>query len=83
MFTIIISHQAKKDISLLSPKLKLKLKIILQEVISQNPYIGKRLIGDLEGSYSYRLNYQDRIVYTINNESKTIFLERAKTHYGE
>jgi len=83
MFEIVITHQAKKDIDLLSPKLKLKLKTILIEILAKDPFIGKRLIGDLEGSYSYRLTYQDRIVYSINNNTKTVYLERARTHYGE
>jgi mRNA interferase RelE/StbE len=55
----------------------------LTEIISRNPYEGKKLIGDLQGSYSYRLTFRDRIVYSINEENKTIYIERAKTHYGE
>ena len=81
-YTIQITRQAKKDIDLLSPKLKQKLRAILSEVIAENPYEGKRLIGDLAGSYSYRLTYQDRIVYSIEEEIKTVYIERARTHYG-
>jgi Txe/YoeB family toxin of Txe-Axe toxin-antitoxin module len=80
--TIEITRQAKKDIDLLPSKLKQKLRTILKEVISENPYEGKRLIGDLAGSYSYRLTYQDRIVYSIEEGTKTVYIERARTHYG-
>jgi len=59
------------------------LREILIEVISRKPYEGKKLIGDLHGSYSYKLTFQDRIVYSIGEENKTIYIERAKTHYGE
>jgi Txe/YoeB family toxin of toxin-antitoxin system len=82
-YIIKITHQAKKDIDKLAPKLKEKLKDVLIEVISQNPYEGKKLLGDLRGSYSYRLSYKDRIVYYIDENKKIVYIERARTHYGE
>jgi len=83
MYTLKITHQAKKDIDTLSPKLKQKLKTILLEVIRHTPFEGKKLLGDLAGSYSYRLTYQDRIVYSVDRGRKIIYIERARTHYGE
>jgi len=82
-YKIRITNQAKKDIQKLTPKIKQKLRDILMDVISQSPYEGKRLIGDLQGSYSYRLTFHDRIVYSIDEKQKTIYIERARTHYGE
>ena len=82
-FEIRITRRAGKDIKKLSPKIKAKLRDILVEVIANDPFQGKKLIGDLEGSYSYRLTYQDRIVYSINEKQKIIYLERARTHYGD
>jgi len=82
-YTVRITRQAKKDIAALPPKLKQKLRTILTEIIAKNPYEGKKLLGDLSGSYSYRLTYQDRIVYSIDEETKTAYIERARTHYGE
>jgi Txe/YoeB family toxin of Txe-Axe toxin-antitoxin module len=63
--------------------LKQKLKTIIQDPISINPYEGKKLVGDLAGFYSIRLSLQDRIVYSIDSEQKLIYIHRAKTHYGE
>ncbi|MBC1196319.1 type II toxin-antitoxin system YoeB family toxin [Microcystis aeruginosa BLCCF158] len=60
-----------------------KLKSIIQDTLSISPYSGKKLVGDLTGFYSIRLSYQDRILYTINDEQKLIYIHRAKTHYGE
>jgi Txe/YoeB family toxin of toxin-antitoxin system len=77
------TKEAKKDIAKLTPKLKQKLKTIIQDTISINPYAGKKLVGDLAGFYSVRLSYQDRIVYTIDDEQNLIYIHRAKTHYGE
>ena len=82
-FTIRVTRQAKKDIETLSPKLKKKLYAILTETIAQDPYQGKKLMGDLLGSYSYRLSFQDRLVYSIDEKTKTVYLERARTHYGQ
>ena len=82
-YEIRVTRQAEKDIQKLSPKLKDKLYDILTEVIAKNPFEGKKLIGDLEGSYSYRLSYQDRIVYSVDTKKRIIYIERARTHYGE
>jgi len=82
-YAIRITRQARKDIEKLDSKLKEKLRVILQEVIAVNPYDGKKLIGDLAGSYSYRLTFKDRIVYSIDETEKVVYLERARTHYGE
>ncbi len=83
LYTIRIANRARKDIEKLEPKVKEKLRDILENVISQNPYEGKKLIGDLAGYYSYRLTYKDRIIYSIDEKQKIIYVERARTHYGE
>ena len=82
-YRIRFTRIAVKDFSKLTPKLRKKLQEILTEVISRDPYEGKKLIGDLHGSYSYRLTFQDRIVYSIDEENRTVYIERARTHYGE
>ena len=82
-YEIRITHRAEKDIKILTPKLKDKLFDILTEIIAKDPFQGKKLIGDLAGSYSYRLTYKDRIVYSIDPHKKIIFIERARTHYGD
>jgi mRNA-degrading endonuclease RelE of RelBE toxin-antitoxin system len=79
-YRILFTRTATKDVSKLPPKLRKKLREILTEVISRNPYEGTKFIGDLHGGYSYRLTFRDRIVYSINEENKTIYIERAKTH---
>jgi mRNA-degrading endonuclease RelE of RelBE toxin-antitoxin system len=82
-YEIHVTRRAQKDIERLTPKLRDKLYDILSEVIAKNPFEGKKLIGDLEGSYSYRLSYQDRIVYSIDTKHRIVYLERARTHYGD
>ena len=82
-FEIRITRPAEKDIQKLSPQLKNKLYEMLTEVIAVNPFQGKKLISDLRGSYSLRLSYQDRIVYSIDRTRRIVYIERARTHYGK
>jgi len=77
------AKQAIKDIKTLPPKLKTKLQAVLTELIGQNPYVGKKLVGELAGNFSYRLNFKDRIVYSIDEKKKHVYIKRARTHYGE
>ena len=82
-YKVRITHRAEKDIGKLTPKLRRKLYDILTEVIAQEPFRGRKLVGDLTGSYSYRLTYKDRIIYSIDTKSRIIYIERSATHYGE
>jgi len=82
-YEIRFSRQAKKDIRKLPSKLKTKLMDILRNRIAVDPYSGKPLVGDLKGFYSIRLSYQDRVVYSIEDEKLIVYIIRAKTHYGD
>lgn len=82
-YQIRIAKQALKDIQKSSPKTKKKLKAMLREVLAKTPYEGKPLIGDLKGNYSLRLNIHDRIVYSIDEERRIVYIKRAKTHHGD
>ena len=83
VYEVRFTKEAKKDVDKLTPKLKKKLKSIIQDTLSISPYSGKKLVGDLTSFYSIRLSYQDRVLYTINDEQKLIYIHRTKTHYGE
>lgn len=72
-----------RDVKRLSPRLRTKLRDILLEVLAQNPCEGKKLLGDLAGSFSYRLTYRDRIAHSLAEDRRILFLERARTHYGD
>jgi len=83
LFQVRFTKRARKDVEKLTPKLRQKLRDILTEVIAEDPYAGKRLLADLEGSYSYRLTFKDRIVYSLDEKRLIVYVERARTHYGE
>lgn len=82
-YAIRFSRQAEKDIRKLTPKLKKKLMDVLRNQIAIDPYSGKALVGELKGYYSVRLSYQDRIVYSIEDDRLIVSVVRAKTHYGD
>jgi Uncharacterized protein conserved in bacteria len=82
-YDIRFTREAVKDAQVLTPKLKAKLKTVLEQVIAINPAAGKALAGDLKGFYSYRLTIRDRIVYTVSESEHIVYIHRARTHYGD
>lgn len=82
-YEIHVTQQARKDFETLSPKLRRMLRDILVHLIAEDPYSGKRLRGDLAGSYSVRLSFKDRVLYSVDETRKIVYIERARTHYGD
>ena len=82
-YDIRFTKEAVKDFQKLTPKLRRKLQEILLHSIAPDPQSGKRLVGDLAGFYSVRLSFKDRIVYSIDENTQTIFIHRTRTHYGK
>ena len=82
-YRVRFTRQAGKDIRRLSPKLRDKLKAIVRNRLAVAPLSGKPLVGPLKGYYSVRLSYQDRIVYSIDDDQRVVLIVRAGTHYGD
>lgn len=85
MYKIIYYKKAIKDIQKLKQnKLDRKAKQLI-ELIKENPLQNpppyEKLIGDLKQYYSRRINIQHRLVYKINEETKTIKILSMWTHY--
>jgi toxin YoeB len=82
---LLYTKQAKKDAKkLASSNLKDKaeeLLAILAENPLQNPPPYEKLVGDLEGAYSRRINVQHRLVYEIIESEKIVKVIRMWTHY--
>lgn len=82
---LVYTKQAQKDArKLASSGLKEKAQTLLQ-VIEQNPYQNpppyEKLVGDLSGAYSRRINIQHRIVYQVLETEQLIKVLRLWTHY--
>ena len=53
---------------------------VLREDSLQSPPRYEKLVGDLEGAYSRRINIQHRLVYQVIDEAKTVKVIRMWTH---
>ena len=85
MYNIIYSSQAQRDAkkagrSGLKNNIQ-KLIAILQNNPYQNPPPFEKLLGDLSGTYSRRINIQHRLVYQIYEKEKIVKIIRMWTHY--
>ena len=58
-----------------------KLLDVLAKDPLQNPPPFEKLVGDLSGAYSRRINIQHRLVYEIFKKEKTVRVLRMWTHY--
>ena len=86
MYNIVYTKKAINDIpKLKSVKLDIKAKALI-EIIKENPYktppTYEKLMGDLTGAYSRRINIKHRLVYEVLEEEKTVKIISLWTHYA-
>jgi toxin YoeB len=84
-FSLVFTKQAQKDAKkLASAGLKPKAQILLSTLEQdpfQNPPPYEKLIGDLAGAYSRRINIQHRLVYQVLKAERLVKILRLWTHY--
>ncbi|MCI5670552.1 MAG: Txe/YoeB family addiction module toxin [Candidatus Enterosoma sp.] len=85
MWTVLFTKNAQKD----KPKLKAaglekKAKTLLA-LLSDNPFTippsYEKLVGDLNGYYSRRINIQHRLVYRVDSENHIVIVHSMWSHY--
>ena len=85
MYQIVFSKQAMKDRRLIAQAGLEKRAKALLTVLAENPFQSpppyEKLVGDLAGFYSRRINVQHRLVYSVHEEEKIIKVLRLWTHY--
>ena len=86
MYTLVFSKNAQRDsLNLKRAGLKEKTQAILDR-LKENPWHNpppfEKLVGDLRGCYSRRINIQHRLIYEVFEKEKTIKILRMWTHYG-
>jgi len=82
---LVYTKQAQKDAKKISSaNLKEKTLEVL-EILETDPYKSsppyEKLVGDLTGSYSRRINIQHRVVYQIYEKEHVVKIIRMWTHY--
>lgn len=84
-WTVILSRSAVKDArklkqSGLKPQTEKLLQILQDDPFAEYPSYEK-LVGNLKGFYSRRINIQHRLVYSTDKEKRTVHVLRMWSHY--
>ncbi len=82
---VVLSRQAVKDAKRLSrsglkPQAEKLLKVIQVDPF-QNPPRYEKLVGNLAGCYSRRVNIQHRLVYRVDQDERVVHVLRMWSHY--
>ena len=85
LWKIVYTKQAQKDAKkIVAAGFKNKV-VKLLEIIQSNPFKNppeyEKLVGDLTGAYSRRINIQHRLIYQVYQKEKTMKVIRMWTHY--
>jgi toxin YoeB len=84
-WTVVYARHAQKDAKKLAASgLKdkvLELIAILEDDPFRNPPPYEKLLGDLAGAYSRRINIQHRLVYEVFAEQRIVRVLRMWSHY--
>ena len=85
MWDLIFTKQAQKDAKKIANSGLKEKTIFLLDILKtdpfQNPPTYEKLIGDLAGTYSRRINIQHRLVYEVFSDKKIVRILRMWTHY--
>ena len=84
-WTLVYTRQARKDAKKLAASgLKATAQSLL-EILQENPFKSppsfEKLVGDLAGAYSRRINIKHRLVYQVIESEKIVKVIRMWTHY--
>ena len=85
VWQLVFTKQAQKDAKKIA-KAGLREKVeFLLSILNKNPFEEyppyEKLVGDLTGAYSRRINIQHRLVYQVLRKEKIVKVIRMWTHY--
>ena len=87
MWVVKFTKNAEKDKKLLKSAGLEKTVRKLLNLIAQNPFQNppsyEKLVGDLQGYYSRRINLQHRLVYKVHEDINTVVVHSMWSHYGD
>ncbi len=85
MYRVVFTKRAEKDKKLLKAAgLEAKAKVLLNRLVEnpfQSPPPYEKLLGDLQGYYSRRINVQHRLVYSVDTDVQIVVVRSMWTHY--
>jgi len=84
-WALIYSKQAQKDAKKLAAANLKEKAVALLDILAANPFQNpppyEKLVGDLAGAYSRRINIQHRLVYQVVEQESVVKILRMWTHY--
>lgn len=82
-YDVELTKAALKDISKLRAAGLVEKVLKIRDVLSMNPYAPsyEKLMGDLEGKYSRRINIKHRLIYEVYEDLKLVRVLRMWSHY--
>jgi toxin YoeB len=82
---VVFTRQAQKDAKKLSASGRRTKAEALLKIVAENPFKSpppfEKLVGDLAGAYSRRIDIQHRLVYEVLSRERTVKIIRMWTHY--
>lgn len=85
MYEVKLTKRALKDYEKLKQAGILKKAGSLIKILKQNPFQNpppyEKLVGDLQGYYSRRINVQHRLVYSVDKNVQIVVIRSMWTHY--
>lgn len=85
IYKLLFTKQAQKDAKKLASSNLKKRALEILDILKTEPFCDyppyEKLIGDLTGSFSRRINIQHRIVYEVVEDEKIVKILRMWTHY--
>ncbi|MFT7859297.1 MAG: Txe/YoeB family addiction module toxin [Sulfurimonas sp.] len=86
-YKVLFSHHALKDAkkltgSNLAEKTKKLIEVLKVDPFKQHPSFEK-LMGNLQNTFSRRINHHHRIIYEVKEKEKVVRVLRMWTHYGD
>ncbi len=82
---LFFSKDSRKDALKLKRAGLQKKADVLLDLLEKDPFSPyppyEKLVGELEGFYSRRINIQHRLVYQVDKKNRRVFIERMWTHY--
>ncbi|WXU00325.1 MAG: hypothetical protein Ctma_1038 [Catillopecten margaritatus gill symbiont] len=77
MYKLLFDDKVIKDLKKIDKTWQSKIVKIIQTKLLENPYMGKKLVGNLSPYYRYRIG-DYRVLYSINDEEITISVIKIK-----
>jgi toxin YoeB len=87
MYAVLLTRKAQKDRALLKQagletKARALLALLTEEPL-RTPPACEKLVGDLKGCYSRRINIQHRLVYMVDEEQRAVKVLSMWSHYDD